>query len=155
MKRIALLLIANLMGFICLAQTIDNVKVGMGVSFLGTGDIWAAKFEGEVTKNYNSIISGSVLLGLGRGGNGIYQQTFTTNLDGNVFVSPFGNDKAYNFKIGSGLSLMYVSDSYPGDLWFVPSDRRVSLGANIIMEHEVLIHKKYLLGLKGIIQPST
>ncbi len=127
--------------------------------------------EGELTWKWNKIISSSVLLGMGYGdigpryyrvavdnnGNYIRQErniepAFVMQADGNVFVSPFGNDKRYNFKIGTGLSLMYVEDTY-GRFIGSSMERRVALGGNAIVEQEVTLAKKYLLGLKTTMQP--
>ncbi len=146
------------------AQTADrstvDVKLGLGASFLGSGDVYVGKLEGELTKKWNRFLSNSVSLNLGYGNDKWYygrgQRTFTTHLDGNVFLSPFGNHRGYNLKLGTGLSLMYVSDAYPGgDGWYGrPSpDRRASLGYSMIVEQEVSIGKKGLFGLKAMIQP--
>lgn len=142
------------------ASTVD-VKLGLGASFLGSGDVLVGKLEGELTKKWNRFLSNSVSLGLGYGNDTWYsgysrQRTFTTHLDGNVFLSPFGNHRGYNLKLGTGLSLMYVSDAYSGgNGWYGrPSpDRRASLGYSMIVEQEIAIGKKGLFGLKTMIQP--
>ncbi|MBD0255681.1 MAG: hypothetical protein ICV83_08170 [Cytophagales bacterium] len=141
-------------------STVD-VKVGLGASFLGSGDLLVGKLEGELTKKWNRFLSNSVALNLGYGDDEWYsdypwQRTFTTHLDGNVFLSPFGNHHRYNLKLGTGLSLMYVADSYlAGDQGFLGRrpDRRASLGYSLIVEQEIAVGKRGLFGLKTMIQP--
>ncbi len=142
------------------ASTVD-VKLGVGASFLGSGDLLVGKLDGELTKKWNRFLSNSVALNFGYGDDNWYsdypwQRTFTTHLDGNVFLSPFGNHHRYNLKLGTGLSLMYVADSYlladrgfPGRR----QDRRASLGYCMIVEQEIAVGKRGLVGLKTMIQP--
>jgi hypothetical protein len=136
-----------------------DVKLGIGASFLGTGDMLVGKVEAELSKKWNRIISNSISLNLGYGDSKLYdkfnqQKTFITHLDANLFVSPFGNHRLYNFKLGTGLSLMYVSDNYPTRyIWYGPPARRASIGGNMIVEQEITIAKRNLFGLKAMIQP--
>jgi hypothetical protein len=165
MKKAVVLLVFLLGTTFVSAQTESvstvDVKLGLGTSFLGSGDILVGKVEGELTKKWNRLISNSVSLNFGYGKSTMFdqyvlQETFTTHLDGNLFLSPFGNHHFYNFKLGTGFSLMYVSDTYPArDAWArqSQSDRRVSLGASMIVEQEITIAKRNLLGVKAMIQP--
>ncbi len=143
------------------ASTID-VKLGVGASFLGSGDVFVGKLEGEVTKKWNRFLSNSVALNFGYGDDKWYSdyawlRTFTAHLDGNVFLSPFGNHHRYNLKLGTGLSLLYVADTYPtGDLGFYLGrrhDQRASLGYSMIVEQEIAVGKRGLFGLKTMVQP--
>ena len=149
------------------AQWIDEVKLGAGASFLGTGDVYVAKVELEAVRNWNRIISSSLALGLGHGDSQWYENqiystlsmlTSTAHLDGNLFVSPFGNDRPYHLKIGTGASLMYVRDQFYSDVYGFSQvddgpEQRFSLGASIILEQEVRLNKRYRLGLKAMMQP--
>nr|WKN38795.1 hypothetical protein K4G66_08775 [Tunicatimonas sp. TK19036] len=163
MRKVFIACVLSLTVSSLVAQSQGDIKLGVGLSFLGTGDMLVGKLEGEVTRKWNRIFSKSLALGIGYGDNRLYyrptidyhtshQQTFTTHLDGNVFVSPFGNNGRYNFKLGTGLSLMFVADSPWGknDRW---QEERVSLGLNMIVEQEVTVAKRYLIGLKTMIQP--
>ena len=149
------------------SQSGDEVKLGVGVSFLGTGDVYVLKLEGEAIHRWNRHFSGSLAIGAGYGDSRWYEnQEYTTlfvrnttvHLDGNFFFSPLGNDRAYNFKIGTGPSLMYVRDqsyrSYPGWPQSEGSpEHRFSLGGSIIVEQEVRIRQQYTIGLKTMFQP--
>lgn len=164
MKKAIVTCALSLMVSSLAAQSRDDIKLGIGASFLGTGDMLIGKLEGEATRKWNRIISNSVALGIGYGDQKFYynptynykslhQQTFTTHLDGNVFVSPFGNDRLYNLKLGTGVSLMYVSDAFPRRNEAIQRENRASVGINMIMEHEFMLSKKSLIGLKMMIQP--
>lgn len=171
MKHISLVLfISLLMAFGVLrratAQSVKtstiDVKLGVGASFLGSGDVLVGKLEAELTKKWNRFLTNSVALNVGYGDDKWYSdyawlRTFTTHLDGNVFLSPFGNHHRYNLKLGTGLSLMYVGNTYPtGDLGFLLGqrrDERVSLGYSLIVEQEIAVGKRGLFGLKTMIQP--
>ena len=149
------------------AQWVDEVKLGVGASFLGTGDVLIAKAEVEAVRNWNRIISSSLALGLGHGDSQWYENEMystlstlnsTAHLDGNLFVSPFGNDRPYHLKIGTGASLMYVRDQFYSNVYGFSQvddgpEHRLSLGASIILEQEVRIKKRYHIGLKAMIQP--
>lgn len=147
-----------LAAFVTEAQIVHDAKFGIGASFLGTGDMLVGKLEGEATRAWNRIVSNSVALGVGYGDSEFYnstfpQRTFTLHIDANVFVSPFGNRGIYNFKLGTGPSLMYVSDDYEAEGDESLEENRLSLGFSMVVENEVAISDKYLLGLKMMVQP--
>ncbi len=149
------------------SQPVDELKLGVGVSFLGTGDVYVVKLEGEALRRWNRYFSGSLAIGAGYGDSRWYEnpeyitlflRSATVHLDGNFFFSPFGNDRAYDFKIGTGPSLMYVRDpfyrGYPGWPQSEGSpEHRFSLGGSIIVEQEVRIRQQYTIGLKTMFQP--
>lgn len=150
------------------AQSNLDFKLGFGVSNLGTGDKLVGKLEGEITRKWNRILSNSILLGVGYGDfysrkvpqptndpdhvtfrKREFNPSFLTHLDVNVFASPFGNDKIYNLKIGTGASIIYVYDNIDSDR----EEQKVSLGMNAIVENEFSLKNGFLLGLKAMMQP--
>ena len=149
------------------AQLIHEAKAGLGISFLGTGDVLIVKLESEAVHRLNRYFSGSLAIGVGYGDSRwydtnkyatLFSRDATVNLDGNLFFSPFGNDRAYHFKIGTGPSLMYVRDqSYRDygvlDRTYEPSEHRFSWGGSVIVEQEVRIKQQYTVGLKTMFQP--
>lgn len=148
-------------------QVVDEAKFGFGLSFLGTGDVYVIKLEGEALRRWNRYFSGSLAVGVGYGDSHWYDnyeystlffRTATAHLDGNVFFSPFGNDRAYHLKIGTGPSLMYVRDqSYRGLPGWRQSEgypeHRFSLGGSVIVEQEVHMRQQFTFGLKTMFQP--
>lgn len=145
------------------AQYIDSstvdIKVGLGPSYLKTGTILIGKAEIELTKKWNTYISQAVSVSGGYGDVQFYdkyasasQTAFTTHVDANIFLSPFGNNRYDNFKLGTGFSVMYISEKYPFQNIYLPPPNRVSLGYNLIIENEVAVSRKYLIGVKAIMQ---
>lgn len=169
MRRILLLISLFFSSLLAYSQSKMDVKLGIGVSNLGTGDKLIGKLEGEVTKKWNRILSNSFLLGVGYGDfysrkipqptndpNNIFYRkrefspSFVLHLDANLFASPFGNDKINNLKIGTGISVMYVYDDIEESY---ETYQRISMGMSAIIENEISIGQKYLLGLKAMLQP--
>lgn len=148
-------------------QVVREAKLGLGISFLGTGDVYVVKLEGEALHRWNRYFSSSLAVGMGYGDSQwydtfeystLFSRNATVHLDGNFFFSPFGNDRAYHFKIGTGPSLMYVRDQsyrgYPGWRQSEGSpEHRFSLGGSVIVEQEVRTKRQYTFGLKTMFQP--
>ncbi len=115
------------------AQLVHEANAGLGFSFLGTGDVLVVKLEGEAVHRLNRYFSGSLAVGAGYGDSQwydaseyatLFSRNATGHIDGNFFISPFGNDRGYHFKVGTGPSLMYVRDqSYRGYLELAPTRR--------------------------------
>jgi hypothetical protein len=157
MKKKAIIVFLVLIALVAEAQIVHDAKFGLGASFLGTGDMLIGKVEGEATRKWNRIVSNSVAVGIGYGDSEIYnstfpQRTFTVHLDANVFVSPFGNRGVYNFKLGTGPSLMYVLDTCRRRESSIREDR-LSLGFSMMVENEVAISDNQMVGLKMMVQP--
>lgn len=145
------------------AQYIDSstvdIKFGLGPSYLKTGTILIGKAEVELTRKWNSYISQSVSVSGGYGDVKVYdkyasahQTAFTAHIDANIFLSPFRNNRYNNFKLGTGFSVMYIAENYPIQNIYLPPPKRVSLGYSLILENEVSLSRKYLIGVKAIMQ---
>lgn len=139
-----------------------DFKFGVGKSLLGTGDMRTINFENEINYKINNYFSSSFTLNFGYSDYGVFKTStyFQGNL--NVFISPFKNNKKNDFRIGTGLSIMNVFDSYyiPHDDGVVLNqssayyfDKRNSSGLNIIIEDTYSFKGKYLIGLKLYSQP--
>lgn len=135
-----------------------EAKIGAGVAFHGTGDILTSNIEAELGKKINRILSGSAAIHAGydlEGSSRSWRQhTSFAHLDINAFASPFGNKGIYNFKVGTGPSLLYVRDLLNSGT-FTPAvqENRLTVGFSVIIEQEVRIRQHYLLGLKFMTQP--
>lgn len=144
-----------------------NVQIGSGAAFLGSGDIFAGVLEGEANYKLNRFLTSSFGIHSAYGYENYeyfayeYKRRATyvqSNL--NVLLSPFGNDKTVDFKIGTGVSFNNVWDKrrdiiYGTNVFILLSSHtyRNSLGVNMIMETTFKLNDKLLLGLKGFIQP--
>jgi hypothetical protein len=136
-------------------STVD-LKFGVGITFINHKII---RFENELTKKWNPFFSSSISMNFGFGGGSMKESLTVINGDINVFFSPFKNHKKHNFKVGTGLSFIYLSETRengkPGffaDPYFAVSVRS-GLGFNAIIDHEIAIGKRYLIGGRIIFQP--
>lgn len=144
------------------AHSTVDLKFGLGYALAGTGDMRVVMFENELTKKWHRLFSNSLALNFGYSNNGVNENTTVVQANLNLFLSPFGNDKRNNFKIGGGLSYAFTNDvriiaerfengvSVDRDTQI---DERRALGANAILENETMVGKRYLIGLKAIVQP--
>lgn len=141
-----------------------DLRLGAGLSLLGSGDMSTITFENELNYKINSYFSSSLSLNFGKSYRGIYENTSYLQSNLNIFLSPFKNIRKNNFRIGGGLSLMNVTNS--AEPWVdcgVGSPAEVqtlthtnnSFGFNIILENTYTIANKYLIGLKLFTQPYT
>jgi hypothetical protein len=153
-------------------STID-FKFGVGVALLGTGDYSLYRFESELTKKWHSLISSSFAFNVGagyRGGTaGYLYHVNSYHADLNLFLSPFGNQRRNNLKMGTGLTWIYanVTASRGSSEVYDPTNKtytrvetfstetRKASGFSMIVEDEMSIGAKYLLGVKIIVQPYT
>jgi len=141
-----------------------DIKFGVGISLLGTGDMTTINFENELNYKISQYFSTSFTLNYGRSNSGVYETSsyFQGNL--NIFISPFKNSRKNDFRIGTGFSIMNISDSYyfsqdsgagTGQTSPYNFDKRNSYGFNIIIEDTYSIKDRYLIGLKLFTQPYT
>lgn len=134
-----------------------DLRIGVGTSLLGTGDMLTLNFENELNKKLTSYYSSSLSLNYGRS----YWQNqkrasyFQGNF--NFYVSPFKNTRTNNFRIGTGLSYINLSNTY---LTYSRTENGItvesqyaldvhnSLGYNIVIEDDQKISEKFLIGFK-------
>ncbi len=162
--------------FICLALSLGtlnlsaqiseqsfDVRFGVGRSILGTGDMRVTGFETELNYRINPYLTTSTSVNYGKSSNGVFLTTSYLQGNLNLFVSPFKNTRENDFRIGTGLSVMDVSDVYISESSFengIPRyvygyDDRTSIGFNIIIENTYALTDKYLIGAKVFTQPYT
>jgi hypothetical protein len=170
-KLIVILLFLSNCAYAQEKPSTTDLKLGVGVANLGKGDYKMNRFESEVTKKFTKWLSGSVAVNVGIGYSDYVslRQVNTLSADLNLFVSPFGNQKKHNFKIGTGFTGIRANitasmgsravynrelDTYEMRETIITETRR-TIGFSMIIEHEVSIGKKYLLGAKLMVQPYT
>jgi hypothetical protein len=151
-------------------STLD-FKLGVGRASLGNGDYGMFRLENELTKKFGKWLSSSISINVGIGcDNTVFlRQTNALSADWSLFISPFGNYRKNNFKVGTGLTGIYANitasqgrrtiynrelDTYEQKEDFISETRRQT-GFSIIIENELSIGKSYLLGLKVFAQPYT
>lgn len=139
-----------------------DLRLGTGISLLGSGDMITFNYENELNLKLNQYFTSSVSMNLGRSNYGVSETASFVQGNINVFFSPFKNNKRFDFRVGTGLTYYNISDAYESSqLWengvLVDSDyefdNRSSLGFNIIIENTYLLTDKFLIGLKLFTQP--
>lgn len=140
-----------------------DIRFGAGTSILGSGDMLTTSFENEVNYRLNPYLATGLSLAFGRSNFGVSETASFTQGNLNFFFSPFRNTRRNDFRIGTGLSLLDVSDAYLTSSMYDFStglrieeyafDERRSFGYNIIIENTYAVTDRFLLGLKVFTQP--
>lgn len=139
-----------------------DVRFGVGRTILGTGDWRTITLENELNYSINSYFTTALSANYGRSNRGIYGTASYIQGSLNIFLSPFKNTKRNDFRIGTGVSLLNVSNvrvlssrsNAKGeeiDIEYGFSERS-SFGYNIVLEDTYTVKSKYLLGLKVFTQ---
>lgn len=165
MKKSTFLTIAILTGIIGNAQETASkldLRFGIGTSLLGTGDMRTLMFENELNLNLNKYFALEGGLGYAKSNDGIFEQSSFIQLNANIYISPFKNNRKNDLRLGTGLSWYAVSDVYQSSVTLQNSqlidiahklDKRNSIGFNVVVENTYSITEKYMLGLKLFTQP--
>jgi hypothetical protein len=147
------------------AQNVEpkfDIRFGVGTSLLGSGDMRTVMFENELNYFINNFFSTSISAGYGRSNSGVFETSSFVQGNLNIYISPFKNSKKNDFRIGTGMSYMNISDSYLESVNYENGiiidedyrfDNRNSIGINIILENTYSITDKIMLGLKLFTQP--
>lgn len=159
------LLVLSILGGVHAQQSPKlDLRIGMGSSFLGTGDIRTSMMENELNYTFNNYLTISGSLAYAKGGfGGLYASSATfLQSNANVFISPFKNSKQNDFRLGTGVSYYDVSHAYTAATFLIDGElqevnykleNRTSIGLNIIVENSYAITDKFIIGLKLFTQP--
>jgi hypothetical protein len=141
-----------------------SFKFGTGLSFHGSGDMYALSFENELNYRISQYLSASFALDYGKSDFGVYVNSSFIQTNANFFVSPFKNTGKHILKLGTGISFMDVTDFMEAsDRWIdgvidrgnYTYDKRNSIGYNLIIEYEHPFSDRFLIGFKLYNQPFT
>lgn len=97
------------------AQNVDpkfDFRFGVGTSLLGSGDMKTVMFENELNYFINNFFSTSLSAGYGRSNSGVFETSSFVQGNLNIFISPFKNNNKNDFRIGTGMSYLNISDAY-------------------------------------------
>lgn len=160
--RIAILFVCLIFASVSFAQTKKSnvdLRFGVGTSLLGTGDMQTLMFENEVNVKLNRFIALGGGIAYAKSDNGVFETASFTQLNTNVYFSPFKNEKRNDFRVGTGLSWYAVSDAHLQFLYYTPNsdvvreeyefDNRNSFGFNVLLENTYTLSDRYLIGLKA------
>lgn len=170
MKKIVLLVIINcLITSSIIAQDelpTDYLRGGIGLAFLGSGDMLVGKLEFEYITPINKRLNFGMSSNIGYGrysdigrlapDQGQIDQTFTIHADPNIYLRTIsiGNFHLYT---GLGASLMFVNDIKRGFMFgeefFNSREPRFSVGGNIIFQFNYDINENTTFALRTLTQP--
>ncbi len=163
--KIAILLSAILFSLHVIGQENTSkfdFRLGAGISLQGTGDMRTFNYENEVNYQLNRYFTSSISINLGRSNYGGFETSSFVQGNLNIFISPFKNNKQFDFRLGTGITYYNVNDAYAlSKLWvngvLVDADygfeKRNSFGFNLIIENTYLLTDKFMVGLKLFTQP--
>lgn len=165
MKRVILIITAVLFVVNSYAQDSESkfdLRFGIGSSLLGTGDMLTIMVENELNIKLNNYFTLGEGLGFAKSENSDFQEASFLQLNSNIYLSPFRNNRKNNFRVGVGLSWYSISDWYRSSATYQNGklidseyefDNRNSIGINLIIEKTYSISDKLFLGLKLFSQP--
>lgn len=138
-----------------------DLRLGVGTSLLGSGDMWTFMSETELNAKLNNYLATGISIGFGQSSKGIFEQASFAQGNLNFLVSPFTNTKRNDFRIGTGVSIYRVNDVFRSSTFTVEDvrvenyifDERSSLGGNIIIENTYSVTPRVLIGVKVFTQP--
>jgi len=139
-----------------------DLRLGAGVSLLGSGDMLTFNYENELNLKLNQYFTSSLSLNLGRSNSGVSKTASFVQGNVNIFISPFKNNGRFDFRVGTGLTYYNVSDAYESSIQYEDGvlvdidyefDNRNSFGFNVIIENTYLFTDKFLIGFKLFTQP--
>jgi hypothetical protein len=142
------------------ASKID-LRLGMGSSLVGSGDMLTTAFENELNYRINSRFAISPSIGIANSNYGVDDIAHYIQGNLNMFYSPFRNDKSMDFRIGLGASFLEYSSSYEYERYTLLNGKEYSrydfpveksFGVNVILENTVKLSPRFLLGLKAFTQ---
>ena len=134
-----------------------DIRFGTGLSLLGSGDMTTLNFENELNYKFNKYFTSSFSVNYGRSNTEVSRTASFIQGNINIFLSPFTNNGKNDFRMGSGFSLMNISESYPleprcgvglEDASTHFYEVRNPYGFNIILENTYAVSNKFLVGVK-------
>ena len=134
-----------------------DLRIGSGVSFMGSGDVYSVGFENEFNYKLNDYFTSSASIGYTLGILKYVSTRHSISGNLNMFLSPFKNVKKNDFRIGLGLSYMSQTDGETIVHWYegtpytyyeIERFMTKGFGMNIILENTYAIKDKYLVGFK-------
>ena len=158
MKRIFIVFGILLYSALLSAQTSKlELRAGLGTSFLGTGDMRTTTLENEIYVALNDFFNVGGGLAVAHSNRGVFEQASFVQVNTNLFISPFRNNRRFDWRLGTGISWYGISDVRPvsfkhenGSLVHAEYqlDRRNAPGINAITEVSYMLNDRVFTGVK-------
>lgn len=137
-----------------------ELKLGLGTSLLGTGDMQTILMENELNYTLNQYFTSSASINFAKSNRGSYESSSYVQGNVNLFFSPFKNTGSHDLRLGTGLSYYSVSDTWQSQVFQDNGEwvehygfqDRGAWGANGILEYGYAITDKLSLGAKAFLQ---
>lgn len=138
-----------------------DIRMGLGSSLIGSGDMITTAYENELNYRVNSHFTISPSIGFAKSNYGVNEIANYTQSNLNLFYSPFRNTKSMDFRIGLGASFIEYSSSFEYERITLGNGKEYSryefpveksFGVNVILENTVKLSPRLLLGLKAFTQ---
>jgi len=138
-----------------------DIRMGLGSSLIGSGDMITTAFENELNYRVNSHFTISPSIGFAKSNYGVNEIANYTQSNMNLFYSPFRNTKSMDFRVGLGASFIEYNYSFEYEGITLSNGREYSryefpveksFGVNVIVENTVKLSPRMLLGLKAFTQ---
>ncbi|GAA5224697.1 hypothetical protein GCM10025777_53280 [Membranihabitans marinus] len=134
-----------------------DMRLGGGFIYHGKSDLLANSFEGEVNYRLTDKWATSLSIGLGKSEGGEYASSnyVLSNLNG--YFSPFKNTNKTDFRIGTGFSVMKISNAKISsyrieDGYYIPNTygfyKNRRFGFNLVVENTIKLTENLLLGIR-------
>ena len=166
MKKIILVLLVSLSLSVFSQESVSkfDLRLGIGSTFLGTGDMFTTAFENELNYHINNYFTVSPSIGFAKSNYGVYEFANYTQGNVNIFYSPFKNNKTNDFRIGLGATYMNYSYSFEFERqtflngkdysrYLFPTEN--DFGLNVTLENTFKLSPRLLLGIKAFTQIYT
>ncbi len=138
-----------------------DIRMGLGSSLVGSGDMITTAFENELNYRINSHFAISPSIGFAKSNYGVNE--IANYLQGNLnfFYSPFRNNKSMDFRMGLGASFIDYNRSFEYERITLNNGKEYSrydfspekdFGVNLILENTVKLSPRFSLGLKAFTQ---
>lgn len=164
-NSIKILILLILIPLFLKSQNLPNkiVKLGTGVSLIGSGDLGFHHFDLEYYKSLNRYFSISTSLTSGYGFNNYNSPAaFLIKPNLNILFSLLKNRRKFNIEIGGGLALQYVSAKKVTRRKFINgqlveiqyrNDNYQSIGYNLMLENSYRINPNHMVAIRAFITP--
>lgn len=137
-----------------------ELKLGLGASLLGTGDMQTILLDNELNYKLNPYFTISGGITFARSNRGAYESSSYGQGNVNLFFSPLKNTGSHDLRIGTGLSYIRVSDTWQSQFFqengewveHYGFEDRAALGVNGILEYSFAITENLSLGAKTFLQ---
>ena len=138
-----------------------DLRTGTGISFLSSGDYMCINFENELNYKISNYFTTSATLDVGKNFTGDHSSAMFIEGSLNLFISPCKNNGLNDFRVGSGISVFNISDTYLSSSYYymghyyndyIFRNETAFGGALVIVEDTFRLNNRFSLGIKAFLK---